>query len=348
VSDDERAEPTHAARKSVAMPGGAHDSPSQSALEAHVSDDQLTSGVVCGGSTDGRSLGVAVVHSFGCRRPMLKRAGLESEICMAKSPSSRSSFWFVDGDGVISGSDVIEGPQSCVFSGDVAQWWLDEEGADIGDYFNSYRRILPRQVSTDLKWCGRPVQNLRAAEIGLHTRRGGCVKRPPIDGRAGRSEGTASRRCVCSHPQVNDVRVGRVTLPLTCCDRLRDGSLPLSVLPPRERLRACLLRQHDGLTVADDGGVRLSWRDADKDCPAGVAWRSAARPHSAADAHDALAYLRNGTSEAAVLSQKRSTRFSPAPSHPATASGSGGAERRTMLPLCLSQSKTAGSTRDKK
>ncbi|CAJ1989699.1 hypothetical protein conserved [Leishmania donovani] len=65
------------------------------------------------------------------------------------------------------GSWVSDERPQFVFSGDVAQLWLDEEGSLAGSYCNTYRVELQRAEAAALKWRGPPVCNLRAlAAVG--------------------------------------------------------------------------------------------------------------------------------------------------------------------------------------
>lgn len=65
------------------------------------------------------------------------------------------------------GSWVSDERRQFIFSGDVAQLWLDEEGSLAGSYCNTYRVELQRAEATALKWRGPPVCNLRAlAAVG--------------------------------------------------------------------------------------------------------------------------------------------------------------------------------------
>ncbi|KAG5476690.1 hypothetical protein CUR178_03863 [Leishmania enriettii] len=91
-----------------------------------------------------------------------------------------------------SGSGIGGGRRPFIFSGDVIQWWLDEDGVLSGRYYNPYRVQLPRADATAMKWCGPPVCNLRGAAPAVGHGNGANLPQSALDGHADSSAATAT------------------------------------------------------------------------------------------------------------------------------------------------------------
>ncbi|KAG5476138.1 hypothetical protein LSCM4_05096 [Leishmania orientalis] len=90
------------------------------------------------------------------------------------------------------GNGIGGGRRPFIFSGDVIQWWLDEDGVLSGRYYNPYRVQLPRADATALKWCGPPVCNLRGAAPASGHENGTNLPHAALDGHTDTSAATAT------------------------------------------------------------------------------------------------------------------------------------------------------------
>ncbi|KAG5499557.1 hypothetical protein JIQ42_05030 [Leishmania sp. Namibia] len=90
------------------------------------------------------------------------------------------------------GNGIGGGRRPFIFSGDVIQWWLDEDGVLSGRYYNPYRVQLPRADATALKWCGPPVCNLRGDAPAAGHGNGANLPHAALDGHADSSAATAT------------------------------------------------------------------------------------------------------------------------------------------------------------
>ncbi|KAG5502162.1 hypothetical protein GH5_05112 [Leishmania sp. Ghana 2012 LV757] len=90
------------------------------------------------------------------------------------------------------GNGIDGGRRPFIFSGDVIQWWLGEDGVLSGRYYNPYRVQLPRADATALKWCGPPVCNLRGAAPAAGQENGANLPHAALDGHADSSAAAAA------------------------------------------------------------------------------------------------------------------------------------------------------------
>ncbi|GET89475.1 hypothetical protein, unknown function [Leishmania tarentolae] len=141
ISDDERAVLERSAVESVVMRNTSSADPEKKDLVLNVStvDDSA--------SQD---------HSSGA---LLREAVVNGG---SEASSSGAAGCPESGLQTTDGTCVNKERREFIFSGDVAQSWLDEEGSLSGNYYNAYRVKLKREEATSLKWRGPPVFNLRA------------------------------------------------------------------------------------------------------------------------------------------------------------------------------------------
>ncbi|KAI5685502.1 hypothetical protein MNV84_04699 [Leishmania braziliensis] len=92
------------------------------------------------------------------------------------------------------GNRVPGGRCQFIFSGDVAQCWLDEEGYRAGNYCNPYRVELQRAEATALKWYGLSGHNRRI----MSDVSGADVANPQHTAHGGRSVSLAATATVTS------------------------------------------------------------------------------------------------------------------------------------------------------
>ncbi|KPI83239.1 hypothetical protein ABL78_7729 [Leptomonas seymouri] len=262
-------------------------------------------------------------------KPLRRSAGREVSVSSASVLS--------DGAGNDGALDIPS--RRFIFSGDVAQWWVDEEAAGVGSYYNPYRCVLPRENAAALKWRSRPFQELLSMDrsrVDDHSNVGASVVRNP-GAPMGVPLWNAATTSTPQRPPAAPSVVSDLEQRLT--EHLGGSTMTATVLPPREQLRARRLWKQGG---ANEATVpRAEPRNLEREHGPMTRGRGDGRRQSA-DTHDALAFLRYGISEADVLAESRRSRFECQPSRPATASSAARVARHTAPVLSTSQSPSWG------
>ncbi|KPA86862.1 hypothetical protein ABB37_00909 [Leptomonas pyrrhocoris] len=334
LSDDERIEPTRGAAKSVAMPDRRTTSPAQPEMEAHLSDDERIEPTRGAHKPVSASLEMTgEVRMCGSRLLVFRRPKSRAHKPEAVALAADCTMVSEGTTEVCAEERFAKTAPSFLFSGDVAQCWLDDEGYQLGRYFNPYRTVVPREEATGLKWCGPAVRNLHhgveGATATVDPRVALLQQFAAVD--LQRREGAATNtlglrphrppRAPSTTPTVRHTlsESKGVALPVT------------SALPPREALPMRLPRQEEDLGSEKSTTLHLSLRNADDAIDMGTSWRSGERPRST-DIRNALAFLRDGASEAGVLSDLRRVPYVRPPTRPATANSAADVARRMIPP----------------
>ncbi|KAL7701791.1 hypothetical protein NQL31_000082 [Lotmaria passim] len=321
VSSDEHAEATRAARKSVALPAGDADALSQPELEAHVSSDEHAEATraarkfafVSPFEADGDLAGDSVFRRCGLSSRLLRELWLRRYADDGVTCGSVTSVDDAGSGALISTHDVISSSGHFVFSGDVVESWLIDEGYNLGAYYNSYRFSLPREEATGLKWCGRPVQNLRLTDGGSSSSsklnsyhfRSSAKKEADVG-----SSGIAA----CSQRGVTSATVSM--FGTSACAPAVALTGDSNTVPPRERLRIRRLREAEAHTYSEE--MHLVLKNAEDGVFDRGGWRVS--EHLCGESvSSSLLFLRHGVSEAEVLSEVRRGYGSRSSSRPATA-----------------------------
>ncbi|KAK7194378.1 hypothetical protein NESM_000353800 [Novymonas esmeraldas] len=178
MADDERAVLERGARPSVAMPSAQSAETSHATLVVSMADDERA----VGAKVDGASGGAEDALGGDGRRRRTKLVRRVRLVCRLKERVAAASAAQTSDEAnageveqeaaeTDAGRPVVAPHLTCasgtgavggrsrpfVFSGDVAQWWLDDEGRAAGSYYNSYRAVLPPSQATGLKWRGPAV-----------------------------------------------------------------------------------------------------------------------------------------------------------------------------------------------
>ncbi|CBZ27933.1 hypothetical protein, unknown function [Leishmania mexicana MHOM/GT/2001/U1103] len=143
------------------------------------------------------------------------------------------------------GSRVSDERRQFIFSGDVAQLWLDEEGSFAGTYCNTYRVPLQRVEAAALKWRGPPVCNLRAL-VAVGDGDVACERHSAHSGRSVLSSAAAEVSATVSTETLHEARcVGGMPGGVT---RTCTGPTDIHFAGPRELLKTRRWeRQHNQL-----------------------------------------------------------------------------------------------------